>query len=115
MHKNKDGGIACQKWPSSVWPVPRPDHPAVDRASPAEQLDCYSEPPFSGSPNPPGGPPNPPGGPLDTGEQSGPTGLTTGASGAEAGAAELIAGLLLGQPPTARFLPTYKYPFFQLG
>jgi hypothetical protein len=49
------------------------------------------------------------------GEQSGPAGLTAGASGPEAGAAELIAGLLLGQPPTARFLPTYKYPFFQLG
>jgi hypothetical protein len=58
MHKKKDGGIACQKWPSSVWPVPWPFHPVADRASPAEQPDYYSEPPFGGSPNPPGGPPD---------------------------------------------------------
>jgi hypothetical protein len=50
MHKEKDGGIACQKWPCSVWPIPWPDHLAVDRASPAEQPDCYSEQFFGGLP-----------------------------------------------------------------
>jgi hypothetical protein len=46
--------------PSPARPGSRPDHPAADRASPAEPPDCYSEPPFSGSPNPFGGPPDHP-------------------------------------------------------
>jgi hypothetical protein len=55
-----------------------------------------------------------PAGRWTSGRQSGParTSGPAGTSGPEAGVAELIAGPLLGLLPTARFPPTYKYPFF---
>jgi hypothetical protein len=58
MHKTKDGGIACQKWPKLVWPAPRPGHPAAGRTSPAEPPDWYTVWLFGGAPDPPGGPPD---------------------------------------------------------
>jgi hypothetical protein len=58
MYKKKDGGIACQKWPKLVWPVPWPDHPAADRTSPAGPPDCYTEWVFGGAPDFPGEPPD---------------------------------------------------------
>jgi hypothetical protein len=108
LHKKKDGGIAYQKCPGSVWPVPWPDHSAADRASPAGPPNCHFEWTFSRLLNPPGGR-------QTSGWQFGPTGLTAGASGPEAGAAKLIAGLLLGQPPTARFPPPINTPSSSWG
>jgi hypothetical protein len=109
VQKKKDGGVAYQKWASSAqrlvhhrtirWQTGSARWSrrtaVLKRLSAGRRIRPVSR--------------------RTPGEVSGPAGPSARASGLEAGRAKLTADPQLGLPPTARFPPTYKYPFVQLG
>jgi hypothetical protein len=98
-----------EKWPKLVWPVPRPGHPAAGRTSPAGPPDQCTGSVFGVAPDQPGRAAGLPAmGPV-------PPDLPPGHPAQGPAPPDLSPEKLLCTPPTARFPPTYKYPFSHLG